>query len=440
MNEISPAISLANGPVAPAERIASIDVLRGLALLGILVINIDFFALPMAIFSNPTVAGGFTGFDLLTWKFDYLFFLEKMMAIFSMLFGAGLILMYNRADKTQGKFAGTYYLRILWLALFGLIHAYLFWYGDILFSYALCGLLLYPFRRRSPRLLIILAVVVLMIGGLMSFGAGISFSMLKNQAIAVEEAEAAGEKVEPYQIAMRDQWYGIRDGFMASPQSVAAEIEAYRGSLHEVSDFRIGQSLMMQTQGFFFRVFWRVLALMLLGMALMKLGMFSGERSPRFYILCIVIGYGIGLPVCGYGMGTLIGHNFDFIHFFKTGSLFNYFGSVLVSLGHIGVLMLIYKSGLLSWLTGRLAAVGRMAFSNYFLHTLICTTLFYGYGFGLFGHINRFGLFGIVVAIWILQLYISPLWLKHFRFGPAEWLWRSLTYRKLQPMRVKETV
>lgn len=428
-----------DAPVAVESRIDSVDVLRGFALLGILAINIDFFALPMAVFANPTVAGGFTGLDLLTWKFDYLFFLEKMMAIFSMLFGAGLVLMYNRAGGTQRKFAGVYYRRILWLLLAGLIHAYFFWYGDILFSYGFCGLIIYLFRRRSARFLIILGAIVFMILPLLSFGGGYSMSILRDRAMAAEAAIEAGEEVSPEQLEMRDAWNELEAGFVGSPQMVNEEIETYRGGWDEIFPYRAGQSLMMQTQGFFFRVFWRVLGLMIFGMALMKLGVFSGERSRRFYILCVIIGYGVGLPFVGYGMGSLIGHRFDLIYFLKFGSLYNHIFSVFVSMGHIGLVMLVHKAGLLKWLTRRLAAVGRMAFTNYLMHTLICTTLFYGYGFGLFARIDRFGLFWIVVAIWIFQLWLSPLWLKHFRFGPAEWLWRTLTYLKFQPMRVKES-
>lgn len=109
---------------------------------------------------------------------------------------------------------------------------------------------------------------------------------------------------------------------------------------------------------------------------------------------------------------------------------------MIVALGHVGLLMLIVQSGALRWLTRRLAAVGRMALSNYLTHSIVCTTLFYGYGFGLYGTINRTGLAAIVLTIWIVQLLISPIWLAHFRFGPAEWVWRSLTYWRLQPMRL----
>ena len=149
------------------------------------------------------------------------------------------------------------------------------------------------------------------------------------------------------------------------------------------------------------------------------------------------LGYGIGLPLMIFDATRLIENHFSFdyeiMHF---GVLINLFGSLVVALGHVGMLALVVKSGALSWLTRRLAAVGRMALSNYLTHSIVCTTLFYGYGFNRFGQINRTGLAAIVLSIWIFQLMVSPIWLKHFRFGPAEWLWRSLTYWRLQPIRI----
>jgi uncharacterized protein len=148
----------------------------------------------------------------------------------------------------------------------------------------------------------------------------------------------------------------------------------------------------------------------------------------------MLLGYGIGMPLVAYDVYGLIHTNFGF-HFILHGGIFlNFFGSVLVALGHVGALMLIYKAGALTWLTSRLAAVGQMALTNYLTHSIVCTTLFYGYGFGAFGHVNRTGMAGIVLVIWIVQMMLSPFWLERFRFGPAEWLWRSLTYWKLQPM------
>ncbi len=174
---------------------------------------------------------------------------------------------------------------------------------------------------------------------------------------------------------------------------------------------------------------------MLIGMGLMQLGVFAAARTFRFYAVLTLCGYSLGLPLVGYGIYDQIHTDFDPVHQLLVGGHFNYIGSLFVALGHAGLVMLICKAGLLSWLTARLAAVGRMALSNYLMQSLICTTLFEGWGLGLFGKLDRFQLLGVVVSIWLVQLLVSPLWLRSFRFGPMEWLWRSLTYWKRHPFR-----
>jgi uncharacterized protein len=191
----------------------------------------------------------------------------------------------------------------------------------------------------------------------------------------------------------------------------------------------------MQLFVFFIFLSWRAGGMMLIGMGLFKLGVFSARRSAGFYAALMVGGFLVGIPTILWGVQRNIAAEWDVRYSFFLGSQFNYWGSVLVALGWVGLVMLICRrAGSGGW-TRRVAAMGRTALSNYLLQTILCTTLFYGHGFGLFGSVQRTTQIGIVVAIWIVQLVISPIWLRHFRFGPAEWLWRTLTYRKLQPMR-----
>ena len=175
--------------------------------------------------------------------------------------------------------------------------------------------------------------------------------------------------------------------------------------------------------------------MMMIGMGLHKLGVFSARRSAGFYGALVAAGVLVGIPVVLWGAYRNVAAGWDVTYSFFLGIQFNYWGSVLVALGWVGVVMLICRRPGSSGWTRPLAAMGRTALSNYLLQTILCTTLFYGHGFGLFGSVERTTQIGIVVAIWIVQLVISPIWLRHFRFGPAEWLWRTLTYRKLQPMR-----
>ncbi len=424
------------GPVTVPERISSVDILRGVAVCGILVINIISYALPAATLFVPDVAGGFEGLDRLTWQFSYVVFFQKMMAIFSMLFGAGLILMAGRAEQAGKKFAGIYYRRLFWLAIVGLIHAYLIWYGDILFGYALCGLLLYPLRRLAVRWLILLSTVILMIGGGLSLGTGIMFEYLRANHQEVQTTMDSGGQPNTMQMEMSRSWQLTRDYFRPPLEKIEEEVAVRRGPYLEMTRYFVSQTIMMQTQSFLFYIFWRAMALMLLGMALMKAGVFSAQRTFRFYFVLMVIGYGIAMPLTGYAASLQAGHDFDIAYFFHTGGLIDFFTSVFVALGHVSLVMIIVKSGAMTWLTRRLAAMGRMALTNYLMQSILMGLLFYGIGLGLFGRINRFGLIWIVIGTWLLQLIISPLWQKYYRFGPVEWLWRTLTYFKRQPMRV----
>ncbi len=426
-------------PVTPAERINSIDVVRGFALLGILAMNIGIFALPMTYF-NPTRAGGFTGLNFAVWAVDYLVFAGKMMSIFSMLFGAGLVLLTDRALARGGKPARVFYRRAGVLLVFGLLHAYLLWDGDILYSYALGGMVAYLFRKRSPFTLIVVGVLILLPPIAFARGFASYLDRARGAAVRVEAAQAAGKGVSKEEKGLAEAWKRMRSQFEPDAEHIERTIRIYgRGSYLKIARERAPESFFMQTLLFGTVVGWVALGRILIGMGLMKLGVFAGERSRRFYLVLMLLGYGLGLPLVATGAFGLIRNHFDFVYKFSGGMDYNSFGSILVALGHVGALLLVYKAGALEWLTRRLASVGRMALSNYLAQTIICTTLFYGYGFGLFGKLDRVQLAGVVVAIWALQLWYSPIWLKYFRFGPFEWLWRTLTYGKAQPMRIAAT-
>ncbi len=425
-------------PVTIAERISIVDILRGFALLGILVINIEAFALPSVVIMNPLLVGGSTGIDLFIWKVDTLFFFEKMMSLFSMLFGGGLILMTARAELKNPKFAGFYYRRLMWLLMFGLIHAYLLWWGDILVPYAVCGLLLYPMRRVSTRGLILTGTFLLLLGVLVGIGAGAAMGYLRDEAVNAQELLDQGEAISAQQQSMVTSWNEVQESNLMGPAAVESEAEAFKGDLSTVYQKRAELSLMMHSQALPFYIFWRVMGLMFLGMGLMKSGFFKAEMQTRTYVIWLITAYIVGLSLVWVGMQENLANDFDFVHHLMLSSQLNAVGSVFMAIGHVSLLILIYKMG---WLTGflkRLQAVGRMAFSNYIFHTLVFTTIFYaGLGFGLFMEFNRSTLIFFVIAMWIVQLIVSPIWLKHFRYGPLEWLWRSLTYWKRQPMKVE---
>jgi len=200
-------------------------------------------------------------------------------------------------------------------------------------------------------------------------------------------------------------------------------------------DSRVGSAIFMQTFLFLWESFWRVTALMLLGMALYKKGILSAQQSNRFYLKLTIFGILVGLPLIIYGIYSDFNSGWTMRQSMFFNQQYNYIGSVGIALAYIGIVMLVCKSGIAMKCKSWLAAVGKMAFTNYILESLICTFIFYGHGLGFFGQVERKFQILIVFAVWILILVISPLWLKYFRFGPLEWLWRSLTYWKLQPFR-----
>jgi uncharacterized protein len=420
-------------PVAGTERIASLDVLRGVAILGILVMNIYAFAMPFPAYNNPLLMGGSDTLNIGTWFFTHILFDQKFMSIFAMLFGAGIILMTGRAEAKGAKYGRIFYRRQLWLVVLGALHAYLFWFGDILFLYAVVGMLAYLFRNRRPRTLIVIACVLLPVVVLMSYGTGFSMQKLQSKAAQVHVLVEAGDEVSEEQQAVLDKWDEQRPMMAPDAETIQQDVVTHLGSYFDIAAERIPLAMMMQV--FMVAFFgWRVLALMLLGMALMKTGVLSAQRTSSFYRNMMLICYGLGLPLTIYSAVDLYAHEFVALYVFKVGGIANYFGSILVGLGHIALLMLLLRGGYVQQLLQRFAAVGRMALSNYLMHSVLLTTVFYGYGLGLYGSVSRFGQMGFVLGVIALQLVLSPWWLARYRFGPVEWLWRSLTYWKRQPM------
>lgn len=425
-------------PVVDAERIGSLDVLRGVAILGILVMNIYAFAMPFPAYANPLLMGGTEWHNMATWYFTHVFFDQKFLSIFAMLFGAGIILMTGRAEAKGARFGRIFYRRQLWLVLIGALHAYFLWMGDILFMYAMAGMLAFLFRHRKSRTLIVIACMLLPVTLLLNFTMSGQMQVLQAKVAEIEMQIEAGRELSDDQEETLAEWEGWAAFMAPDEQSIAEDLEQHRGGYAGITVARIPEVMAMQFFGFLIFGLWRVLALMLFGMALLKTGVLAAERSADYYRKMMVICYGLGLPLTVYSAIDLRAHDFVAMYTFGAGGVPNYIGSIVVALGHIALVMLLLKTGFLQGLLQRFAAVGRMALTNYLMHSLVLTTVFYGYGLGLYGEISRFAQMGFVVAIIAAQLLLSPWWLHHFRFGPMEWLWRSLTYWQRQPMRTRD--
>lgn len=423
------------GPVTAGERIASLDFLRGVAILGILVMNIYAFAMPFAAYFNPYRMGGDEAWNIGTWVFTHIFFDQKFMTIFAMLFGAGIVLMMERAEARGVRFGPIFFRRQSVLLLIGLAHLVFIWLGDILSYYALISMAMFFFRHWSPRRLIIVACVMLPIPLLFNYGSSFYMAELMQQSAEIEVRVDAGETISADDERVLEEWHTSRTFFAPTDEDIARDLDAHRGAYGDAVQYRVENSLPMLLYAIPFFMIWRVGGLMLIGMALMKLGILSAQRATGFYQRLAILGYGLGLPLAAFSAWNFFAHDFDPVFNLRVGNTPNYVASILVALGHIAAAMLIVRSGALAGVVKRFTAVGRMALTHYLMHSIVMTTLFYGYGFGLYGRVPRLGQMLFVVGLVGLQLVISPWWLSKYRFGPAEWAWRSLTYGRRQPFR-----
>ena len=397
-----------NSPIEATDRIESLDVLRGFAVLGILVMNIQAFAMPGAAYFNPTAYGDLNGLNFFTWLASYLLVDQKFMSIFSLLFGAGICLFADRAEARSGRSAGLHYRRMFYLLVFGFIHAYLLWSGDILVAYALCGSVIFLLRNRSPRALVVSGLVVFVVASVFSIGIGITTEFISDEDVAEIVAAWAPDVAK-----------------------IEAELLAYRGGWFAQQAQRVSDTLVMHTMALPTELLWQSAGIMLMGMALYRWHILSAVRNDRFYLRLALIGFGVGLPIVAAGAWWNFAAGWRWERSMFLGSQFNYWGSLAMAFGYVGLVMLAVRREWFSALQMRLAAAGRMAFTNYIAQTLICTTIFYGHGFGLFGSVVRWQQAIIVIAIWVIQLWWSPLLMRRFRYGPLEWSWRALTYWRI---------
>ena len=389
------------------ERILALDLLRGVALAGILIMNIQSFSMPSAAYINPTAYGDLTAWNKWVWIISHLVASGKFMSIFSILFGAGVLIFIENAISRGDHAARLHFRRMGWLLLFGMIHGYLLWSGDILVCYSLCGMLIWFFRNRSADRLLRAAFIFFLIP--MLLGILWAFTMPFWDAGSVE--------------SMLETW-------SPDAKSISLIVERMRGGWLEQMKVRVPHTISMQTTVFMAETAWRVISMMLLGMFLLKREVLTAKRSRSFYTRMTLIGLFSGylLSAIGVWMNFHKGWTLEYSMFL--GGQFNYVGSLAVALGYIGLLMLIVKSDRFQVFTRAFSALGRTAFSNYIFQTLICTLIFYGTGLGLFGSVERKYHLLIVFGIWILQILLTTLWLNRFRQGPLEWLWRRLSYRR----------
>ena len=421
-------------PLKQSDRILSLDVMRGIVLCGILLMNINGYGLYES-YSDPTVTGGSTGLNLYTWMTTNMLFEGTMRALFSLLFGVGMFMFLDRLLKKGAgiKAADIYFRRITWLLGFGLIHGYLLlWTGEILYQYALMGFLVYSFRSMAPKFLIATAIILFSIGTLWLY---VNYTNTKKWMAELEEVkvfEADGKELTKELKAAKSRWEKYEE--KRTPESVQEYNDEMHKGYFKVVAHLAPENFDSDTLWPYKYDVWDVLSMMLIGMALFKLGVLTGEKANSFYLAMVGIGYAIGLLINYYEMNMILEDNFSVISQSKS-SITYYWGRVFVAMGHVGLIMLFCKSPILGLLKSSIAAVGKMALTNYLMHSVICMIIFTGVGFGMFGKLQRYELLYVVFGIWIFQLILSPIWLRYFYYGPAEWLWRNLSYGKVHGFR-----
>ena len=427
-------------PVSVTERINALDTTRGFAVLGILLMNIWSFGGPHEISEYPVIAMDMGGAPLQTWAVIHTLFEGSQRALFSLLFGAGMLLMVTRlqASAPDAPIGRIYYRRLFLLMGFGLFDAFvLLWAADILMIYALCGLFLYPLRNLGTRSLLLLAVIVF------AFPAGLRISAwqesipIQQEYIALQANPAAMQELDEATAAKIKKWAAKEK--RAHPDLADPEIQesiriTSNGSFGEFYLKGVKTSLILQIFVGLKSWFLDALGAMLLGMALFRAGVLTLQAPRSTYVLLVVLGYGIGLPLAAWETSAMITADFDPI--LKMRNLIHYdIRRIAVGLGHLGAILLFCQAFPGSWLATRIAAVGRMALSNYLGQSILGGLIFYTVGLGLYGKFTGYYLYFFVAGIWAIHITFRNWWLARYRFGPFEWLWRSLTYRYRQPLR-----
>jgi len=437
---IQPEASLA--PTSAAERIFALDVIRGFAVLGILLMNILGFGLPSSAYMNAiAIEGGNTGLNLWAWFAEMFYFEGTMRGLFTLLFGAGIVLYTSRLERAGLglRSADLYFRRNLWLWVFGIVNAYvLLWAGDILFFYGLSALFLYVFRQLPVHRLLFWALLALSIQPVVGIGDYLQVRAAEAQAPALLAKEESGQELSPSEESLleayHDAEYSIRPPAERVHHAEAQMRGGYLSAAERVHEHAWGsETEFLARQGL-----WECLGMMLLGMALFKSGALTLGWSTRAYLATLLLGYGIGLAVNAWEIHYVVANHFGVAAAYLPWTVTYDLGRIPTTLGHVALAMLIVRSGAFRPVLRLFAATGQMALTNYLAQSLICLFLFTGAGLGWFGLLQRYQLYYVVLAIWLVELAWSPMWLAHFRYGPMEWLWRSLTRWQRQPMRLRQ--
>ena len=427
-------------PLMENQRVKLIDSIRGIALLGILLMNSMAQSQAHMFYDRMDPRQSMTGLNFFSWGAEVLLFEGTMRGLFSILFGAGTLLLLTRLIKKSNGLepVDIYYRRLLWLLVFGLINAFIFlWPGDILYPYALCGLLLFPFRNLSPKNLLWIAFAFLAIGTYRENSDLYQQKKIISNGQAAEVLESKKQKLTEQQSENLAKYKGFKErNTQQGVIKAAVKEEKILQSQNYLTVFNYYKGINMTIESsVFYKNYWfDILLFLFIGMALYKSGFLLGKSSTSVYAIVAVVGIGIGLAINYVFVKEQYQLKFDQFQFAQKWK-FSYYEirRVFQTTGYLSLLILLYKAVPFRKITNVFAPVGQMAFTNYLSQSIITSIIFYG--FAVYGKLQRYEVYYVVGAIWLFQIVSSHIWLRYFRFGPFEWVWRSLTYLKKQPMK-----
>ncbi|MGB5028256.1 MAG: DUF418 domain-containing protein [Chitinophagaceae bacterium] len=472
---------IANEP-GNLSRLFSLDVLRGIALLGILVISIwefgGFTSNEQTFFRQGTHGGNYKLLSIVSILFE-----GKMRALFALVFGAGIILFMQKKEHPAPLAAPDAYIRRqIWLIIFGVFNAFvLLWPGDILFQYGVVGILLFAFWRMPARGLLIAAILCTLIycgkqywnyaddkkdykkflavtavekkfkqdstarAKKDSFDRTKDTVLLKDTLAKNKLMDSLARKNDTLtkkQAGEKGRWEGMIKELKYDSSKTVAENKAIRASYGKVWKHLMQRSQNKESNWLYRTGVWDISSMMLLGMALLGFGFFNHRMASSRYLLIAVLALAIGFTLAWFRIHFQSIKLADYARYIEKYPVpFNQFFPIermLLATGYASLVMVLLRSKFLNWLWQALAATGKMALTNYIMQTIICTFFFYGYGFGYFGRLQQWQLYFMVAEIALVQIVFSVFWLRYFTMGPLEWLWRCLIYRKWLPWKIKE--
>ena len=406
----------------PSVRVATLDIVRGIAVMGILAMNIVAFAMPVAAYLNPRAYGWETSADFWSWLTSFVFIDGRMRGLFSFLFGASMLLIIERAESVGQDAARIHFARMACLLLFGLIHFYLIWFGDILALYAAMGMVAWFFRRSPPRLLILFGLCLL----------AIQMALFTSLAIEASRLSARAALPNASPEILNSWWRLSQDMAVPDSSSLRQSLALYRGDYWGIAHYRLTE-LTAEPLRSIAMFGWETLGYMLLGMAALRSGFLAGNWNDRAYAWIAGAAFAVAIPAYAFAAWMLVQANFAIPALFAWGLAATVPMRPVMIVAIAALIIRATRPG--GTLVKRIAAAGRAAFTNYLGSSILMTSLFYGYGGGMFGRLSRSELWLVVVPMWGLMLLWSKPWLDRYRYGPFEWLWRSLARGAPESMR-----